>query len=761
MIQGLTSRKSSGGGGGRKPPFGANMTPEDKIREILILKRMENYQEDIRRARTYLLMDLFFRGYQNIGAWNDGMGWPVFDADPLDYQENRFRRNVLINAGGLIRNEPMPVIRPGSGSIEDLEAAATGQDAWEKAKEEISYDRLLGEKSLMKPLFGNAFIFSGYQVSRRFGTILVPKMGFQNVEIPGGSFCPQCGMIDAYGVPLCPQCGSVMQQQEPMTIDQPSVTGYDEQLRGQLFSTAFSPLEIKVRSKVKGGLVNAPYLLRQWREDIDLLEFAFPDEDLGATSGVADDDGASSELILRYQQLLASLPGNPDGNKGPYWTTLQDYGQRDVVMGWLQPQTFRGDKQLEQMFPDGVMSVLIGTKLVQMEPQRLTDVWTHEVYLPNPHSFYGDGMYDDIPIQRSINKVGQLTERHLEYDTIPLRLYDNSMMSIKDVSNDPSVKWVAVETQLERGLDKAVRDLPAQQLSWDVNQLYMNRIKSDQDISGATDPIAGQISGANTPYSAQLLAVEQGQTRFLPTSSYNRDAVSQHVTQVLQLAQKNWGKDDPRQLAEIDANTGRSTWKQFTGLDLSKGNWNVYIAKTDFKPKTRGEQMQALDVAKNYGVDVLATPKMRLNFFEKIGLDPSGDMLSTQARRAGRIIDWYRQGITYAPNPLVDDGMIQSPVILEFLASPQGDDLKETNPLSYEGLVSYVQTVLNIAAMRNAAFANMGIAAPEAQPQGKPQQGPAPQKQEFAQSNQVGPGQKQPMPQVPARQEQAAGGMQA
>lgn len=758
MIQGITSRKSSTQE--RKPPFGPGMSPEDKIREILILKRMENYQEDIRRARTYLINDLFFRGYQNIGPFDDVRGWAVYDAEPVEYQENRFRRNVLINAGGLIRSEPMPVIRPASGSIEDLEAATTGQDAWEKAKDEICYDRLIAEKSLMKPLFGNAFIFSGYQVSRRFGTLLVPKMGFEDVEIPGAALCPECGMTGEYGTMLCPQCGSLMEQQEPMMIQQESITGYDEQLRGQLFSTAFSPLEIKVRSKVKGGLVNAPYLLRNWREDIDLLEYAFPGEEFGNAPIDTVSGSASSDIVLQYQQLLASVTGNPDGARGPLWTTLQDFGQRDVVMGWLAPQTFKGDKDLEREFPDGVMGVLVGTQIVDVQPQRLTDVWTHEVYLPNAHSFYGDGMYDDIPIQRSINKIGQLTERHLEYDTIPLRLFDDTMFSTKPVSNDPATKWLGVETSLERGLDKAVKDLPAQNLSWDVGELYRNRIQADADISGATDPLGGKIAGANTPYSAQLLAVEQGQTRFLPTASYNRDAVGEHTRQVLKLAQNNWGKNDPRQLAEIDANTGRSTWKQFTGLDLSKGSWNVYVAKTDFKPKTRGEQMQALDVAKNYGINVVETPKMRLELFEKIGLDPSGDTLSTQARRAGRIIDWYRQGIVYAPQPLIDDGMIQAPVILEFLASPQGDDLLELSPLAYQGLATYVQTVLNIAAMQNQAFQTMGLGAPQSAPQGQPQQGSAPQKQEFAQSNQVPDGQKAPMPQVPARQEQASGAMQ-
>lgn len=740
---------------------------KDKVREILVAKRMENPQEDLRRAQNYLLMDCFYRGYQQIGQWGtfDGVtGWPAYDDAPVEYQENRFRRNVLINAGALIKMEPSPVIRPASGNIDDLESAQTGQDAWEKAKDEICYDRLLADKSLFKPLFGNAFIYSGYQTSRRFGTILIPKFRYEDAEIPGGAVCSQCSMIAELGTEACPQCQGPMEQQPAIPIQNPVLDKMVEKDRGSLFSTCFSPLEIKVRSKVKGGLVNAPYLLRVWREDVEKLEYAYKKE-FRAGSDYYDagnsNDGGSSDILLRYQGWLASLQGNPNGANAPYAAMQQEYAQSDVIMGWLTPETYRGDKELLKEFPDGLTATLVGMELAEdPTPERLTDRWAHEVYYPNAHSFYGDGMYDDIPIQRSINKIGMLTERHLEYDTIPLRLFDASLIQKNDLTNDPALKWIAVQTTMDKGLDKAVRDLNAQNLSWDVIALYQARLSSSQDISGATDPLGGKIAGANTPYSAQLLAVEQGQTRFLPSARYNKDAIKEHVRQTLMLAQKNW--TDPRTLTEIDQNTGRATWKQFQGTDLSKGNWNVYVGDSDFKPRTRGEQMQALDMARQYGIDVLSNPRQRLQFYEKVGLDPSGDMLSTQARRAGRIIEWYRQGTLYTPRPFIDDGMIQAPVMFEFLASPQGDDLLETQPEAFEGLLQYVQAVVQMAAMQAAAMGGMGlpmIGGGMPQPQGGPQ-GQQGQKQEHAQSN-VPDESKMPMPQSPARQQQAAGALPA
>lgn len=765
MIYPSTERKTSK----RRdlpPRFPTDATIEDKIRIIVTEKRWENYTEDIRRARVYLLMDLYYRGYQNLGPWDDVKGWASYSDDPLDYMENRFRRNALINAGGLIKMEPSPIVRPGSGSINDIEVALTGQDAWEKAKDEIGYDQLIAEKSLQKVLFGTTFIYSGY----RYGNtekIMRPKMKLSDVEIPAAAVCMNCGMTSEAGTSQCPNCGAPMQQFDPMQSQESSIDGYTTHERGELFSTAFSPLEVKARSKVKGGLKNAPYLIRSFREDVELLNYLYADYLAGkdmdgfapyASGGPGISSSPGGDASLRYQGLLAGLPGNPYGNQSPYWSTTNYYTDTDVFIGWIRPQCYRGDKDLEKFAPDGLMAVVIGTEVPEYRPEKIDDVWTYEVYYPNTHSFYGDGMFDDAPICRMINQVGQLLHRHLEQDTVPLRLYESSMINEQDITNDPAQKWIKVSTDMDHGLDRAVRDLPAQQLSNDVNIWNAQLRTADADISAATDPLAGQIAGANTPYSAQILAVEQGQTRFLPSKRFNTPAVGDHVRQVLQLAQKHW--TDPRTMAEIDQNTGLIAWKQFTGTDLSRGNWTIYIPDNDFKPRTRGEQMQALEQGRAMGLDMLGSPKLRLQLFEKLGIDPSGDMLSTQARRASRIIQRIIAGEQVQPNPLVDDGIVQSSIMQEFLAGPQGDELEKSNPQAWQGIFGYMTTVMQMAAMKQAALGNMGIAPPMPMPPaggpqqgGKPSQGGGgqPQKVENAQSP-VPPGQQQAMPQVPARQ---------
>jgi len=189
------------------------------------------------------------------------------------------------------------------------------------------------------------------------------------------------------------------------------------------------------------------------------------------------------------------------------------------------------------------------------------------------------------------------------------------------------------------------------------------------------------------------------------------------------------------------------------------------ILANDFKPKTRAEAMAGLEYLKEFGVDVLSSPKMRLDFFEKVGVVPDGDTLSTQARRAYRVIEKIRQGQQMVPNPLIDDGMVQASVFQEFLASQQGDQLLEENPQAWQACLDYMQTVIQMAAMRNMAMGNMGMpgllgpqdggpagpqgappANPGRPPGGQPGQVPGGPKQELAQSPVP---QKQPMPSLP------------
>jgi len=741
-----------------EPPFKDAKSIEDKIKEIVRARRIEVYHDDMARARVYYRVALLYRGYHNLGPWDEvRWSYPVYDEEPLDYSENRFRRNVLINTGALMRMEPTPIIRPASEAYQDQEAARAAEGAWDVIQDHIQYEQVKALKAFYKVLYGNCFNYSDYQIDRRFGVLMVPKFKFEALEMPGMSTCGQCGQIGAEGTMLCPDCGFPMEQVPPMTTESKVQAGFEEKIRGQEFTAVCSPLEVKGRAKVKGGLRNQPFLLWPSMEDIDAVKFVYPKLDIKPMS--SEHGSGDMDSSLRYVRNLAALPGNISGEAANGWMATDYYEQVNVCRAWIRPQLFRGDKELLKQCPDGLMAVMVGDQVVEWRAESIDDHWTHEIYLPNPESFYGDGMVDNVPIQRMLNKINQLQVQRLEYDTVPLRLYDVDMVVKEDITNDPSKKWIAANTSPEKGLDAAVRDLNAQTLSMDVQAFKAQVYQADQDVSGATDPLGGNIAGANTPYSAYVFAAEQGQVRFLTSMKYNAGAVQDHVRQLLKIAQTNWV--DARQREQIDQNLGKSTWSSFTGADLAQGSWVVKILSNDFKPKTRAEMMYGMEYLIKFGVDVMSSPKMRLDFFEKVGITPDGDMQSTQARRAYRQIEKMKVG-DVQPDPLIDDGMIQAPIIQEYLASQQGEQLMETNPEAYQRCVNYLQLVLQMTAMRNMAMAGMGMPGmlgpmPSG---GGPQQGgtpagdgggggmPKPPTQEFGQAP-IPDSQKQPLPAMP------------
>lgn len=688
----------------REPPFRGS-TIEEKIKEIILAKRFEAYQDDVRRARVYYRTVLAYRGYFNLGPWDDATSTYAYDPeDWVDFGENRFRRNVLINTGLLIRMEPTPVIRPGSESPQDLEAAIANEAALEIIHENIGYDQLKADKALFKTLFGTVFVYSDYQTDRRFGTLMVPKFKYESTELPGASYCAECGHSSPPERMICPECGYPMEQVPPMATEIQKPDGFEERIKGQEFSIAFSPLEVKVRAKVQGGMINQPYLLKPSMEDRDAVDYIWPNLDLKPRSSGQSSNGGTTgeEMSLHYMATLAAVAPNIDGGQNPYWATTQYFDQVDVCQAWIRPQMFRGDKELLKECPDGLMGAMVDGELAEWRAESMDDHWTSEIYIRNPGSFYGDGMVDSVPINRLINRIDQLQIQHLEYDTIPLRLFDSDMIVETDITNDSAKKWLPVNTGPDKKLSDSVFDLKAQTLSNDVNILKANLYQTDQEISGASDVPVG---GANTPYSTQALANEQIQLRFAVSIYENSKSVQQHTRQLLKIAEHNWL--DPRKSTKIDASTGKPQSVSITGADLSRGDISIKVMTNDFKPKSRAETLQAMDYMQKFGIDPTGSPRMRLEFFEKIGFTPEGDMLSTQTRRTYRQIEKMIAGQIVTPNWRIDDPLVQMPTIQEYLASKEGEKLDEK---AMESVIAYYDGLLQLQAMKQEAMMAMGLA---------------------------------------------------
>ena len=734
------------------PPFDDSLSIEEKLESIVIKKAEEGAPEYLSRVKIYYAMELMYRGYHHFGDWSDTAAtWQVYDDEPLEYHENQFRKDVTTVRGMLIKGSPDPILRPGSENVDDIEASKNAEKAWEVIKDDIDYPQLQSREALFQCLYGNVFDYAGYLVNERlFGVTEVPRYKYESLEIPGASICMGCGVTQEAGMADCPECGMPMSQLPAEPIEERIFDGVDKRPKGQNFALALSPLHIKIRSNVLGGPAFWPYVIWSSLEDADIVK------SLGYyTKNTNQGVSTADPNRHRYLDTLASIAGTigrgvmDTGFRG---SAPVDYDRVHVIRAWLTPEMFRGDKELLAKYPDGCVAVLIDGECQEHRAEKIVDVWTHKTLYDTPHSAYGDGMFDAIPVQLNINLAKQLFTRHIDYSSLQLTAFDRLMFDPKDVTNDPASRLIPVNRQMDQNIAAGFHTIPAAQLN-DVPSFLAMQYQALHDVTGANNPSSGKDIGANTPYSAYVLLDERAQGRFMPALRYNSGQVQMFTRQQLQIAQREW--IDERKLTEIDRNTGKLSWSFFSGANLAKGSWDVKVSLSDFKPKTRAEQMQGLEVARNFNIDLLSSPKSRLMLFDTLGL-PFEDNISVQVRRAYRQIERMKRGEQIEPVIEIDDPQLQIPVMQQFLADEEGEDLAIDNPLAFSAVYAYLWGLKNLQMqqMTNDPTKQQGAPPQQGQEPKPPTAGLAP-KMPGGQPGQMGggppqtPGQGQEMSQSP------------
>jgi hypothetical protein len=212
-----------------------------------------------------------------------------------------------------------------------------------------------------------------------------------------------------------------------------------------------------------------------------------------------------------------------------------------------------------------------------------------------------------------------------------------------------------------------------------------------QDMSSAYDPAVGKGIGANTPYSQSVFLTERAQSRWQGSLSYNRPQYISMHKQLLKFAQNEWIET---RSSAMKANTGAWSFQQFTQADLS-GEIDISISNTDMAPKGRAEQIQALQMlGEMTQLMPMLSPKQKLRVEEILGMPPDSNPVSAQISRAYRHIDRIVKGETITPLPFVDDPEAQIPVLIEFLAGEDGEELANTDPQTFANVYTFMSTLL-------------------------------------------------------------------
>jgi len=645
-----------------KPPTDrfAGMDLKKKLQSVVGYVRTCDREQRLRRNTVFYLMALYYQGYQNVQLSEGTSSFDVFEREDF-YVENQFRHHVDAVVNSLSKNEGEIVIRPASSNPQDITKARVAGPVLDMQKAIIGYPRVRDLKNLYKALFGNAFIFVDYVRDEKYGSVVTPKFSYQ--EIPDETD------------PTAP----------PFLSKVPA--GVTSTPRGKEISVVCSPLEIGVRADTK-GFENVPWLQWNSRQDNEVLNYMYPGLGAEGGSNAADDD-----LSQQYINILERLPGSVLGDTNAVQIGNTNVQKSEYGRTWLLPCMFAGDKELLRNFPSGVHVATVNGVVVDYYEESLFDRWTHEVLIPVPHSLLGDGLYDALLLQDIINETNSLILQHVRYATVGHNVYDATVIDPKDVVNDPKNGWIPAKPSLDKNIQQSIHQVMPQQLSGDVPAWLAAKLVSMQDMTSAYDSSVGKSLGANTPYSQSVFLNERAQSRWQGSLSFNRPEMIRFHQQLLKIAQTEW--TEPKTQSMI-ANTGAWSFQQFAQADLA-GEIDITFSNADLAPKSRSEQIQALTMLSTLVPLVsILPPKQKLRVEEILGLPPDANPTSTQISRAYRHIDRISKGEIVTPLPFVDDPNGQLPVIWDFLASEDGEDLANENPKAFSDIYVYGSALMHM-----------------------------------------------------------------
>lgn len=666
----------------------AGLDLKEKLQSIVGYISNSDREQRIRRNTVHYLMALYYQGYQNVELSPGSSTFDVYAREDF-YVENQFRHHVDAVVNALSKQEGDIVCRPASQLPQDIAKSRVAGPVLDMQKSTIGYDRVCDIKNLYKVLFGNAFVFVDYIRDEKHGTIVTPKFTYQEVPDENGG--------------------------EPFMTKMPN--GFNKVNRGREIAVVCSPLEVSVRPDTK-GFENIPYIRWHSRQDIGLMNYMYPGLGLEGGSNAVDDD-----LAQQYLEVLSNLPGNILGDSLAFNRGSSQVKKCEYIRTWLTPSMFVGDKELLKKFPEGVHIATVNGTVVDFYAEDLLDRWTHEVLIPVPHSLLGDGLYDALLLQDQINEVNSLLIQHIRYSTVGHKIYDSTIIDPKDVVNDPKNGWIPGKPTIDKSIAQAVAEIRPTQLSGDVPNWLAAVKQAMQDMTSAYDPSIGKGIGANTPYSQSVFLTERAQSRWQGSLSYNRPEMIRFHEQLLRIAQTEWL--EAKSMA-VMANTGAWSFREFSQADLC-GDIEIILSNTDMQPKSRAEQVQALQMLQQLaGIIPALPPKQKLRVEEMLGLPPDANPMSTQISRAYRHIDRIVKGETLAPLPFVDDPNMQIPVFQDFLASENGEDLAVENPQAFSNVYTFTMTLMHMLQGQQDIAQPNQPGAPNAQPNQPNAQPPKP-----------------------------------
>ncbi|MGC4052882.1 MAG: hypothetical protein QM757_26440 [Paludibaculum sp.] len=347
---------------------------------------------------------------------------------------------------------------------------------------------------------GPAFFHSRWVAdSDLYGKTAEPVMGTEEVQVTPDTYrCPQC--LEESAEPQCPNCG-ISLGPETMTPGQtapvPTVVDTKEYPNGQVKLDIYSILNVVISRSAK-ELKDTPYLRLELDGDrpktFDLYREQLGERWLTSDTGHVDTTSGEAAAAQARQQLTttdAVLRTDP--------STLICR----LVHDWLRPSLyhlFDGDalkQALFQQFPDGIHTVRVDDRFVDLLPCRIEDEWSVAKTGTDERILSDALCHDLVPMNQILNDFFNLALQTV-LQGIPKTLVDSSLLT-RDAAKRPIIgEVIPTKTAAGQDMNKMMATLPTARFSDQLMPLADSIRSMSREIDGVMEAIFGGGPTTNT-----------------------------------------------------------------------------------------------------------------------------------------------------------------------------------------------------------------------------------------------------------------------
>lgn len=513
-----------------KPPTAEELLA--KLREPLEKIIREEIAPDVEPEKQWQLKqaaeaDFVYRGLQWIYPTMGADGSTSFSAagSPItgnpsgsqglyDYIQNIYRgycRKFVAVLGQRIPN----VVATPDDPDDDASLATTEQANVGSAILDAAWDTELRSLELCLHLYknGTTFAYTPWVTDKtKYGSTQQPKMQQRTVQTgPATYSCLNCGaeVPDSFPPPeSCPQCGgSPLQRNQSPTMSVPEMSGVQEYDNGSVefhlttVMTTSTPFFIK-------DLDEALWLEYRYDESKWRLMRVYPQlrprRSSDANSGGSDTASASLGTMVRD---AASSPTGTPQHRQNRW----DYRRLWIKADLYEALATDDDDSLRELalehFAEGMKITMVEGKIIEIEEEKLTDVWAACKPETSEYIFADPMGTDMLPAQRLKNDTLNIAYQTIE-GGLPLHFADPRVLNVDWLNSQSAMpnRFIPVIAQLGSQLSDSIHQTQPSVFS-DQMIPWMAGVENDARIGiGTTESVYGGIvpGDEQTAHEAEL-----------------------------------------------------------------------------------------------------------------------------------------------------------------------------------------------------------------------------------------------------------------